>query len=638
MSFLDETGSDLLLGNEAIARGALEADVACVAAYPGTPSTEVTETLSKYAKQTGVYVEYSTNEKVALEVATAFSWSNLRAMATMKHVGLNVAADTFMSLAYQGAVAGLVILTADDPGMWSSQNEQDNRIFGKFAGVPVLVPSDPQEAKDFTKKAFELSESIGAPVLLRSTTRVSHTRSPVTFSPLGENVRHGNQRKGTFKPDIVRFVSLPGNAKKNHPKVLERLDQAISFSRNHELNRLEGSGKIGVITQGVEYLYVKEAERDLGTQLNILKVGMVYPLDKELIVEFAKQLDVLLVVEELEPFLEEMIKAILYEAGLSVPVHGKDVLPRVDELSYWKVRNALESILNIPVTEPRIAQVPSLPPRPPVLCPGCAHRNVFYMVKKTERKSVKPSDIGCYTLGALDPLKAIDTCIAMGASVGLGSGMAKAQEERVISTIGDSTFFHTGLPALVNAVYNRSKLTLIVLDNRITAMTGHQPNPSTGITASGDIGAHLDIEQVARGLGVDYVKSVDPYDLQALEQAIKEANEYTVAVIVAKQPCALLRQRQLQRRGERAPLYAVEEEKCTGCRICVNILGCPALVFQRDKKKVSIDEDLCAGCSACAQACPYNAIYEKSIEGEKNFDIVSDESRARWQQWYTTLF
>jgi indolepyruvate ferredoxin oxidoreductase alpha subunit len=638
MSFLDEEGPDLLLGNEAIARGALEADVACVSAYPGTPSTEVPETLAKYARNTGVYVEYSINEKVALEVATAFSWSNLRAMATMKHVGLNVASDTFMSLAYQGALGGLVILTADDPGMWSSQDEQDNRIYGKFAGVPVIVPSDPQEAKDFTKLSFELSEYIGAPVLLRSTTRVSHTRAPVSFGPLGENVKNANKRKGMFKSDIPKFVSLPANARKNHPLVLERLGKSVQFSRNVLMNRVEGSGSIGVVTEGVEYLYVKEVARDLNFPLRILKLGMVYPLDRELLVDFARSVDMLVVVEELEPFLEEMVKATLYDAGINVPVHGKDLLPRVDEFNYWKVRSAIESVTNLPRTAPEIATVPSLPPRPPVLCPGCAHRNVFYAVKKLERKAVKPSDIGCYTLGALDPLKGIDTCIAMGASVGLGSGMAKAQSERVISTIGDSTFFHTGLPALVNAVYNKSKLTLIVLDNRITAMTGHQPNPSTGITAEGELGTHLDIEQVAKGLGADYVKSVDPYDLPALEQAIKESNEATVAVIVAKQPCALIRQRELARKGEHAPIYQVESDKCTGCRICVNLLGCPALVFQRDIKKVRIDKDLCAGCSACAQVCPYNAIYEVMPNEEKNFDVLRDDTKERWQRWYTTLF
>ncbi|WP_018963433.1 indolepyruvate ferredoxin oxidoreductase subunit alpha [Coprothermobacter platensis] len=638
MPFLDETGSELLLGNEAIARGALESNVACVSAYPGTPSTEVPETLSKYAKKLGVYVEYSTNEKVALEVATAFSWSNLRAMATMKHVGLNVASDTFMSIAYQGVLGGLVILTADDPGMWSSQNEQDNRIYGKFAGVPVIVPSDPQEAKDLTRISFELSEFVGTPVLMRTTTRVSHTRAPVTLGPLGDDVKLPNVRKGVFKPDIPKFVSLPANAKKNHPLVLQRLEKALEFARVHELNKREGFGKVGVITQGVEYLYVKEAQKDLGLDLSILKLDMVYPLDKEVILAFAKTVDVILVVEELEPFLEEMIKAILFDASVSIPVHGKDVLPRVDELGYWKVRNALERVAGMQITYADISQVPQLPPRPPVLCPGCSHRNVFYAIKKLERKAVKPSDIGCYTLGAMDPLKAIDTCIAMGASVGLGSGMAKAQDQRVISTIGDSTFFHTGLPALVNAVYNKSKMTLIVLDNRITAMTGHQPNPSTGIVADGDKGTHLDIETVARGLGADYVKSVDPYDLSALEEAIKEANQATVAVIVAKQPCALIRQRELSRRGEHAPLYAVDEERCTGCRICVNMLGCPALVFDREMKKVHIDEDLCAGCSACAQVCPYNAIYEMDEKGSKNFNVMRDDVKERWQRWYTTLF
>lgn len=365
---------------------------------------------------------------------------------------------------------------------------------------------------------------------------------------------------------------------------------------------------------------------------------MVYPLDEELVAEFCSTCTSVLVVEELEPFIEDMVKSILFDRGLNVTVHGKDILPRVDELGYWKVRNAIEHALGLSLTKPEVSQVPQLPPRPPVLCPGCAHRNVFYAVKKVDRSAVKPSDIGCYTLGAMEPLKAIDTCIAMGASVGLSSGLAKAQGNRVVATIGDSTFFHTGLPALVNAVYNKARLTLVVLDNRITAMTGHQPNPSTGFTATGEVSPNLDIAEIARALGADYVSSVDPYDLSELERALREAAEHVVSVVVAKQPCALLRASLLRQKKERIPTYQVDAAKCTGCRVCVNLLGCPALVFDREAKKVSINEDLCTGCSACAQVCPYNAIYEVLPDGSKKFDVLTDEVKERWQRWYSTLF
>ncbi len=626
----------LLLGNQAIARGALEANIAVYAAYPGTPSSELTDTMAIVAKKAGVYMEYSTNEKVAFETALAAAWSGLRAMTAMKHVGLNVAADTFMSAVGMGVEGGFVIMVADDPSMWSSQNEQDTRVYGKFANVPVLEPSSPQEAKEMTKYAFELSEKFKHFVILRTTTRSSHARGEVVLGELPEEIKTGKRKFGKFEKDPERFVDIPAHARKFHPLILEKIEKIREEFNDMPFNWIEGdeNAKVGIIAPGLAYAYVKEALHWLGVEnVKVLKLGTPFPVPYGLLEKFMDGLEKVLIVEELEPVVEEQVKTWAYDRGLRIPIHGKDLVPRVYEMTTRRAVTAIAKFLGLklPIDYEELDEkyrkaLEIVPPRPPSLCPACPHRNSFYAIRKaTHARGIYPSDIGCYTLGVLPPLQTVDTTVAMGGSIGIAHGLEIAQhgsiseEQRkkekkmIVATIGDSTFFHTGLPALANAIYNRSNIVIVVLDNLVTAMTGDQPNPSTGQTPHG-MGKRIAIEDVAKAMGADFVAVVDPYDIKATYETVKKALEVEgVSVIVSRQVCALYKIGQMKRRGEKWPVYYVDEDKCTGCKICINAYGCPAIYWDEEKKQARIEPSMCWGCGGCAQICPFGAF--KPVEG-----------------------
>jgi len=629
----------LLLGNQAIARGALEGNIAVFAAYPGTPSSELTDTMAMVAKKAGVYMEYSTNEKVAFETALSASWSGLRAMTAMKHVGLNVAMDSFMTVTYMGVNGGLVVMVADDPSMWSSQNEQDTRAIAKLAGVPVLEPSSVQEAKDMVKYAFEVSEKYGQMVILRTTTRSSHMRGDVVLGELPEEIKKAERKFGSFKKNPERYVDIPAFQRKKHAWLLETIEKYREEFAESPFNWIEGEGNVGIIAPGLSYAYVKEALAWLGVDnVKVLKLGTPFPVPYKLVERFLDGLERVLIVEELEPVVEEQIKTWAYDRGLTIPIHGKDIVPRVYEMTTRRAVEAIarflgmETPIDFSEIDRKYEKVQAMvPPRPPSLCPACPHRNTFYAIRRAATpRAIFPSDIGCYTLGVLPPLKTVDTTIAMGGSIGMAHGLDVAlngvpgEEKRktgkekkiIVATIGDSTFFHTGLPALANAIYNRSNVLIVVLDNLVTAMTGDQPNPSTGQTPHG-VGKRIPIEDVARAMGADYVAVVDPYDIKATERAIREALKVDgVSVVVSRQVCALYKIGQMRRRGMEWPIYHVIEDKCTGCKICINAYGCPAIYWDAEKGKAQVDPSMCWGCGGCAQVCPFDAFEPIKKEGE----------------------
>ena len=607
----------LLLGNEAVARGIIEAGVGVMTTYPGTPSSEIADTISAVAREAGIYMEYSTNEKVAVETAAGAAVCHVRSAVCMKHVGLNVAADALMTLAYVGVRAGMVVITADDPNCWSSQNEQDNRYYALLSGLPCLEPSTPQEAKDMFLKAIEISERLEVPCLLRMATRVSHTRGPVLFGP-----REEPRLPGRFERDVARFVMVPAHARVRHRVLLERMRAARALAEASELNCLaEEGGELGIITSGVAFNYVMEAIEALGVDAGVLKLGFIHPFPGKLVADFASQYDDVLVVEELEPYLELNTLAALQAAGIRTRVHGKlgaELLPRHGELSTRLVLEALCRLTGRPspvdfgAVDERVKRVePLLPPRPPVLCPGCPHRASFFVIKRAVgEKTVCTTDIGCYALGIQQPLKMGDFLICMGASVGAACGFSKALGERVVAVVGDSTFFHAAIPALVNAVYNRHPITVAVLDNLTTAMTGGQPHPGMGVTGMGEPGRRVLIEEVARGCGVEHVYVVDPFDVKEATRVFKEAVSVEgPSVVVFRQACRLMAVREARRKGVQLPRYQVDREACTGCGVCVKAFGCPAFTVGPDGS-VSIDPELCTGCGVCAQICPYGAIKE----------------------------
>jgi indolepyruvate ferredoxin oxidoreductase alpha subunit len=569
---------ELLTGNEAVARGAFESGVGVGVGYPGTPSTEILESFVGYP---GVYAEWAPNEKVALEVGFGASLAGARVLVTMKHVGLNVAADPFMTMSYTGVNGGLVLITADDPGMHSSQNEQDNRFYARFAQVPMLEPGDSQEAKDYLAKAYLISEQFDTPVMVRLTTRLSHTRTPVI---LGKNPSGPVQRD--WERNIPKYVMLPGYARNRHLAVEERRGRLQEYAEASGLNEiLWGDRSLGIISSGVVHNYAREA---FGDGASYLKLGCVYPLPLKLISEFARQVGRLIVVEELEPFLEDQIKA----AGLAVA--GKDLFPRVGELDPEVIERGVRGSSRFKSYFP----VPDgLPARPPIMCAGCPHRSVFYVLHKL--KAIVAGDIGCYTLGAMPPFEAMDACLCMGASIGASLGMEKARgsdfARRVVAVIGDSTFVHSGITGLIDHIYNKSTGTVIILDNRTTAMTGHQDHPATGLTLGKQEAAKIDLAALVRALGVEHVRTVDPYDLRSLEQAVREEmGREEVSVIIASRACALIS-------GEMSLKEMTHTDRCTGCKKCLR-LGCPALYLAGDR--VRRDEDLCRGCSVCEQVCP----------------------------------
>ena len=579
-----------LTGNEAIARGAWEAGVKVAAAYPGTPSTEILETLADYPAE-DLHAQWSTNEKVALDVAIGASFAGKRALAAMKHVGLNVAADAFMSQTYIGVNGGLVLAVCDDPGIHSSQNEQDTRIYGALATVPVLEPSDAQEALEFTRLAFELSETFDTPVIVRATTRLSHTRSPVV---LGER-NEPPTRAFIEKPS--KNVMIPAHARPRHGVVIEREARLKAYFAEAPITRWEeGDTSFGVITAGTCYPYVREVLPDA----NVLKLGASWPLPDDLLRRYCESVDRIFVVEELEPVIEKEIRA------LGFKVEGKCFFPRAGELSPELVRAGFEQAGIVPPRPKRNDEwTPEPLVRPPVLCAGCPHTSAFMAVRATGARVA--GDIGCYTLACLDPLRGMDTTVSMGSSIGNAVGMSKAGESKpVVATIGDSTFLHAGIPQLINAVYNQANITVMLLDNHITAMTGGQQHPGTGKTLRGEDAPAVDYEALVRAIGVKWVRKVDSYDLAAMHQSLRDAINYRgVAVLIADRPCVL---DPVKIKG---PPFAVVQEQCNACQACMN-LGCPAITWSgqtfEDRHKVQIDPSLCIGCTLCAQVCTVDCI------------------------------
>lgn len=573
----------LMLGNEAVARGLYEAGCAFVSSYPGTPSTEITECAAKYPE---IYAEWAPNEKVAIEAAFGAAMGGKRSFCGMKHVGLNVAADPLFTIAYTGINAGMIVGVADDAGMHSSQNEQDSRNYAKAAKLPMLEPSDSAEALSFAKLAYEISEQFDTPVLLKMCTRVAHSQSIV--EPAG---RVEAPQKPYVK-DPPKYIMMPGFAKKRHPVVEARLQALAEYAETAPCNRWERGTerKLGIITSSTCYQYVREV---CGEDVSVLKLGMIWPLPKRLLTDFAASVDRVVVVEELDSFVEDYCKAI----GLQV--EGKNLFSNIDELS----QNKVASGLGLPVPEGKALDA-AIPARPPVMCAGCPHRGLYYTLKKLKLNVI--GDIGCYTLGAVAPLNAVDSVICMGASVSGIHGFNKAHngatEKNTVAVIGDSTFMHSGMTGLVNIAYNDSHSTVIILDNSITGMTGHQQNPTTGFNLKGDPAAKVDLEALCRALGINRVRVVDPYDLAQCETAIKEelaADE--ASVIISRRPCALLKYVK-----HKPPLH-VDSDKCKSCKMCMQI-GCPAISFTDGKAK--IDNTLCTGCGVCRQLCKFGALQE----------------------------
>ncbi len=598
----------MLLGNEAIARGAVEAGVAFATTYPGTPSSEVSLNLFQMSRESDLYFEYSTNEKVSLEVAAAAANSGLRTFCMMKHVGLNVAADPLMTLAYIGVTAGMVILTADDPAMFSSQNEQDNRYYAKFGHLPMLEPSSVAEAKDMIKEAFELSETLKQPVILRTTTRINHSNAFVTFGQIKER-----KTKGRFERDPMRCVTVPAVARGLHVKLLERMDKAADMSEASKFNFVTGQGVWGVVANGVSYHYALDAVKDLGveSQVKILRPGFSNPLPKDKIKDFLAGCEKVLVIEEGEPFMEEAVKAFAQEAGLVIPIQGKTdgLFTPLGEFHPAMVREKIAAFFGIAYTPaPKIdtSDVPEIANRPPNLCSGCSHRATFYAIKKAAEGMdvIHPSDIGCYTLGFMPPLSVGDFVICMGGSVSTSCGFSKATDQKVVSVIGDSTFFHSGITGLVNAVFNRHNFTLVILENGITAMTGHQPHPGVDMELMGMSGyGRVNIETLVKALGVEHVSVIKPFKVKKSIETLKEAMAFEgVSVVISKEPC-ILWAKSIKLKKPR-PFEVTD--KCTDHKACINGIACPS--FYIEAGRVKIDADTCVGCALCAQICPENAI------------------------------
>ena len=583
----------LLLGNAAIALGAFHAGAKYGSGYPGTPSTEILEYFSKYPD---VIAEWAPNEKCAYEAAYGASLAGARALVTMKHVGLNVASDPFVTSVYSGVNGGLVLVVADDPGMHSSQNEQDSRHYARLALAPIFEPADSQEAYSMMIEAFRLSEEYDTPVLLRTTTRVSHSSTLVEVDSVVQTekteLRH-------YAKNPQKYVMVPANARRRKQVVLERLEALKHYAEKTPFNYIEwGDSELGIIANGVAYFYAKEA----CPEASFLKLGFTYPLPKEMIRKFACEVEQVLVVEELDPVLETEIKA------LGINVWGKELFPGVGELTPEIVAEAISEIMKVTGRKAySIGWVSrnfngEIPPRFPVLCPGCGHRNLFFVLKKLRAKVM--GDIGCYTLATNEPLNAMDTCTCMGAGIGEAHGFSRVIQtsgEKVVAVIGDSTFVHSGITGLINAVYNRGNVLIVILDNRTTAMTGHQPHPATGKTLQGEATYELDFEKLAISCGAIYVKTVDPYDLDETEKVLKEAYQTPgVSVVIARRPCVLYE------RTEKG-YYLVDVDRCTGCGACL-LLGCPAIY--REGEKAVINHDLCTACGACTYLCRFDAIFK----------------------------
>lgn len=574
----------IMLGNEAFARGAYEAGVKVISSYPGTPSTEVTETASKYDD---IHVEWAPNEKVGVEVAVGASIGGVRSLSCMKHVGLNVAADPFFTAAYTGVTGGAVILVADDNGCHSSQNEQDSRYYGRSAGVPMLEPANAQECKEYIKLAYEISEKYDTIVLIRSNTRISHSRGIVE---LGER---SEKKRIPYEKDIQKYVAMPAMAKKLHVAQEKRMNKIAEDADSMDINRIEmGDTSVGIITSGICYQYVKEAMPDA----SVLKMGLINPIPKGLIKDFASKVDKLYIIEEGDPFFEEQIRAM----GVDV-AGGKELFSIQGEYS----ANMIKAAFGLPVAN--TVKIDDAPGRPPLLCAGCPHRGLFHVLSKLKKTVL--GDIGCYTLGALAPTSAMDACLCMGASITMAHGFEKAagDSKDVVAVLGDSTFFHSGITGLVNMNYNGSKGTVIILDNRITGMTGHQDNPSTGRDAKGNEAPAIDIAGICRACGVKNIVEIDPFDIKGLEKVIKEETaREELSVIITKRPCALI--------VKQPNIPYLITDKCKNCKMCMKI-GCPA-IEERDGRPFIVAES-CVGCDLCARVCPFDAIEAQDKKGAK---------------------
>jgi indolepyruvate ferredoxin oxidoreductase alpha subunit len=605
----------VLTGNEAIARGAYEAGVKVAAAYPGTPSTEIMENIARQYKE--IYAEWASNEKVALEVVIGASLVGSRAIATMKHVGVNVAADPLMTLSYTGVNGGLVLVGCDDPELYSSQNEQDNRHYARFAKIPMFEPSDSQEAKEFVRLGFEVSEQFDTPVMVRSVTRISHSKGVVELQdpkvpPL----------KVEIKKDTEKFTMLPSNARVRHRVVEERVLKLKEFAETFPFNRLEiNDPSVGIITAGISYQYAKE----VFPEYSYLKLGMVWPLPRNLIAQFFKQVKKVLVVEELDPFIEENLKAMGFK-----PKNGKKLFSMCGEFNPALVEKGIRGRR---FKAPKPAFTEPLPPRPPTLCPGCPHRGVFHVLRKL--KLFATGDIGCYTLAAYPPLSSLNTCICMGASIGQAHGMAKALGDagrgKFVGVLGDSTFLHSGITSLMDIVYNKSYATIILLDNRTTGMTGSQEHPGTGYTLRGEKTHKIDFVELAKALGVESIRKVNPWNIEETEKAIQEEVERDApSLIITTGPCILMR-REFKQFNK--PLK-VDQSVCIGCKTCVS-LGCPAISYQKvegemavtkDGKKrkgiATIESTLCPGCHLCYQVCKFGAILSQEPSPVLGFETI----------------
>lgn len=587
----------LLMGNEAIALGAIRAGVGVVTGYPGTPSTEVLESVAKY-NPGNIYVEWSVNEKAALEIAAGASYAGQRTMVTMKQVGLNVASDPLMSLAYVGVKGGMVILVADDPGPISSQTEQDTRKFAEFSKCPVFDPSSPEEAYLMMEDAFELSEKYSTPVFFRPTTRICHACASIEVSDEVKKV----EPEGFVKDP--KWVIFPRLSYQSHLRVEKRNSELRKTLSNYKYNSISGKGTKGVASGGVSYAYLKEAMDILGAECKILRVAVPHPFPEQLAIEFLDGLDEVMVFEELDPVIEKELVYICGKHNIKVSIKGKLTgdTPCAGENTVESITQTLSEYLNLD-NPLKISTVDAkLPVRPPVLCAGCPHRASFYAVKQAMkgRKAVFAGDIGCYTLGNAMPLDMTDTCLCMGAGITIAQGIKRVEPDTVcFSFTGDSTFFHTGIVGIANAVYNKADMVAVILDNSTTAMTGQQPNPSTGFNAMGEVANVIDIEQLVWALGVKHVQKVNPLDLDAAIAAAKTAADTPgVSVIIYKSPCIAVSKPGLK--------LSVDSDKCIGCKKCIKELGCPAIV--KDLNKVKIDKALCYGCGICKNICPVNAI------------------------------
>ena len=639
-----EKGDKLfLLGNEAAVRGAIEAGVSVAATYPGTPSSEIGNILSVVAKEADMYFEFSANEKVAMEVAATAAASGLRSFTFMKHVGLNVAADSFMTTAYSGVKGGMVIFVADDPSLFSSQNEQDTRNYARIANMPILEPSNPQEIKDMMVYAFDLSEHFGIPVLFRTTTRVSHMRGIVEFGDKKapkcttkdvESDKHW--KKGFFVKNPKEFVPVPANALSMHSRLVEKIGKIAEETNDSEVNEVysfeEGvlQGKLGVIASSSAFNYAYDVVNCENLGMDILKLGLSYPVPKELIADFCNNLEGIFVVEEVDPILEKEVLAIIGEYGLNIPVYGKfdNTFPMVHEyncdiirIGFNKILSDKESLIEKELSDETLVSLPetyelsddlnkvveNIPTRAPTLCAGCSHRSAYFAAVKAyeelgiaKEEMIFASDIGCYTLGISPPFETADYLLAMGSSVGDGCGFSVATNQNVMSFIGDSTFFHSGLSPLVNAVHNKNNFVLTILDNRITAMTGGQPNPGIPVDGMGDVAPAISIEDIVKAIGVEFIEIVNPHNVKKTVDIYKKALEYEgVAVVIARYPCTLIK-------GQKRKKPMEIKDNCVQCLHCVEKLACPAISYLNGK--VVVDEALCKACTVCIQICPNKAI------------------------------